>query len=73
MNCLQTYLTEEKMENKKHKVKFVPIVKECTYYHKNKEGVCRNCNDTRKFIAGYHLIVEDKDGNKIGFQVDTLK
>lgn len=61
------------MKDKEHRVEFIPIVKRCTYNHRDKNGVCKNCNNTMKFIAGYHLITEDKDGNKIAFQVDTIK
>ena len=58
---------------KKAKVKFIPLIKKCTYHHKKEDGVCRNCNDTMKFKDGYTLIYTDKNGLKQAFFVSTLK
>ena len=61
------------MSKKKVKVKFIPLIKPCTYHHKQKDGVCINCNDTMKYKDGYTLIYTDKNGVKQAFFVDTLK
>ena len=54
------------------KVKFEPITKPCTYYHPDKNGVCKNCNGTRVYRDGYFLIYEI-NGKKFAWQVDTMK
>lgn len=52
-----------------HKVEYIPIVTTCSYYFPDsKTGVCTNCNGTRKYIQGYHMIIDDK----IGYTVDTI-
>lgn len=51
-----------------HTVEYIPNMKKCSYYHKGKDGVCKNCNDTRKYIDGYYMIID----GKIGWMVDTL-
>lgn len=55
-----------------HMVEFEPIILPCTYYHKDKQGECKNCHGTRKYVDGYYMIVEN-DGKKIAFTVDTIK
>ena len=52
-----------------HIVEYIPIVKPCTYNHRNSEGICKNCNNTMKYIIGYNMIID----GKWGFIVDNIK
>jgi len=56
------------MEKRKNKIEVIPIINECTYYHKDKHGICKNCKNTRKYKDGYYLIV-----NGYAYSVDTIK
>ncbi len=52
-----------------HTIEYTPIVKPCTYHFANKEEKCRNCNNTRTYVAGYTMVVD----GKMGFFVDNIK
>lgn len=52
-----------------HKIEYEPIIYDCTYYSPDKNGVCRNCNGTKKYIDGYYMIIDDKTC----FMVDNIK
>lgn len=52
-----------------HIVEYIPNIVKCTYWHKKKDGICKNCNDTMKYINGYYMIID----GKIGFFVDTIE
>jgi len=52
-----------------HTVEYIPIIKKCTYYSPNENGICRNCNGTGKYIDGYYMILD----GIVGFIVDTIK
>ena len=56
-----------------HIVEFIPIMKPCTYHSQDFDGICKNCNNTMKYVDGYYMIVTDRKGQKIGFTVDTIK
>ena len=56
-------------KEKKAKVEFIPLIKPCTYHNLNEKGICRNCENTGKFKAGYYMIIN----GKTGFFVDTIK
>jgi len=57
------------MKRNGHFIEYVPIIKECSYYKPDDNGICKNCNGTRKYVAGYYLIIDGKSG----FIVDTIK
>lgn len=59
--------------NKKAKVKFKPLIKPCTYHHKDEKGVCKNCGNTMLYQDGHYLIFTNKNGLKQAFYVDTIK
>ena len=52
-----------------HIIEYIPIIKKCTYYCPDENGICKNCNDTGKYIDGYYLIIDGKSG----FMVDNIK
>lgn len=60
-------------KKKKAKVEFIPLIKKCTYHHKDGQGVCKNCNDNMRYTDGYTLIYTDRSGVRQAFFVDTLK
>lgn len=57
------------MDNKKKKVEFIPLMKDCTYHYPERNGGCPNCNNTGKYKDGYYMIIN----GKTGFFVDTIK
>lgn len=53
-----------------YKVKYIPIVYDCTYHDtNNKKKLCINCDNTNYYIDGYYMIIN----NKIGWTVDNIK
>lgn len=58
--------------SKEIKVTFEPLIKPCTYHHLDKNGICRNCNNTRIYKDGYYMIIE-RNGKKTAWFVDTVK
>ena len=54
-------------------IEFVPIIIPCTYHHPNERKVCKNCDDTMKWVDGYHMVITNKKGQKSGFIVDNIK
>ena len=60
------------IERNGHIVEFIPIIMPCTYHYPVEGKACKNCNNTMKWVDGYHMIYEIK-GKKYGFIVDNMK
>jgi len=52
-----------------HIIEYIPIIKKCTYYKPDENGICRNCNGTRKYVDGYYMIID----GITGFTIDNMK